>query len=103
SQGAVATVGQMIQVSGMGMLLAALYVRYGTLLMPIFVHFMIDFLVTLIHGPYPSKLNGVSDETTLIIVSVIWAGIYVAISMWLLWHCHDKEGFMARLAGQAIK
>lgn len=103
SQGAVATVGQMIQVSGMGMLLAALYVRYGTLLMPIFVHFMIDFLVTLIHGPYPSKLNGVSDETTLIIVSLIWAGIYLAISMWTLWHCHDKEGFMARLAGQTIK
>ncbi|EPC74782.1 immunity protein PlnI, membrane-bound protease CAAX family [Lacticaseibacillus paracasei subsp. paracasei Lpp126] len=54
-------------------------------------------MVTLIHGLI-QQLNGVSDEATLIIVSVIWAGIYLAISMWTLWHCHDKEGFMARLS-----
>lgn len=69
---------QMLQVFGLGVLLAALYLRSGSLLAPMAFHFSLDYTATLIHGA--TGMTSV-QSTSVVIGSIFWCAIYIAIGM----------------------
>ena len=99
AQGLVITIAQVIQAFGMGAIFAALYIRYGSLLMPIFIHFLIDFVITLVSGPYPKEAPSDPNAITMTIVhAFLIAGIYLAIALRLFRRGQNNEEFLARLS-----
>lgn len=99
AQGLVITIAQVIQAFGMGAIFAALYIRYGSLLMPILIHFLIDFVITLVSGPYPKEAPSDPNAITMTIVhAFLIAGIYLAIALRLFRRGQNNEKFLARLS-----
>ncbi|MDK8383906.1 CPBP family intramembrane metalloprotease [Lacticaseibacillus rhamnosus] len=99
AQGLVITLAQVIQTLGMGAVFATLYIRYGSLLMPILIHFLIDFVITLVSGPYPKEAPSDPNAITMTIVyAFLIAGIYLAIALRLFRRGQNNEKFLARLS-----
>lgn len=69
---------QIMQAAGMGMMLAAMYARSGTLLAPMAYHFSLDFIAVAIHGTSGMPTTGASQ--TLLFGSLFWAMVYVAVA-----------------------
>lgn len=82
NQNLAGTVNQMIQVFGMGILLAALYVRSGTLLAPMALHFFVDFSGVLLH--HGGVLHNASFSVTTMSVAIIFCLIYAGIGLWVI-------------------
>ncbi len=73
------TICQLIQTFGMGVLLAAFYIKTGSLLSSIYLHFLIDF-----PGLYFSQLQlsqGALNLKASVIGSIVIAVIYVIVSL----------------------
>jgi membrane protease YdiL (CAAX protease family) len=68
---------QVIQVSGFGMLCCAFYLRSGTLLLPILLHFLLDFM-----GLYSS--HSTSTTTVNLPATLVITLIYVATALWFV-------------------
>ena len=99
AQGVVITIAQVIQTFGMGAVFATLYIRYESLLMPILIHFLIDFVITLVSGPYPKEAPSDPNAITMTIVyAFLIAGIYLAIALRLFRRGQNNEKFLARLS-----
>ncbi|HCD08521.1 MAG TPA: CPBP family intramembrane metalloprotease [Lactobacillus sp.] len=75
---------QMIQTFGMGFLLATAYVRYASILIPILLHFSINFGVTLVSGTSTSTASSHLSFAILLIDALIVAAFYIIIGMLLL-------------------
>lgn len=75
SQSLMATIEQMIEVFGLGILLGVLYIRKGSLLIPMMVHFSLDYGVTVKEGLTSSPSNG------SIGLSLIHSGIYILLAI----------------------
>ncbi|WP_372791774.1 CPBP family intramembrane glutamic endopeptidase [Lentilactobacillus sp. SPB1-3] len=85
NQSLMATIEQMIEVFGLGILLGVLYVRKGGLLIPIIAHFSLDYWVTVREGISDSSIHG------SIVGAIIHSGLYILLALaFLNWH-HPKS------------
>lgn len=77
-QSAGITAVQILQAAGMGVMLAAMYLRSGSLLVPMAFHFSLDYIAVAIHG-----LSGTPTGNFQILLygSLIWVMIYLAIAV----------------------
>lgn len=80
-QAAGITLLQILQAAGMGVMLAAMYLRSGTLLAPMAFHFSLDYIAVAIHGISGTPTG---DFQTLLLGSGIWAMVYVAIAVMIV-------------------
>lgn len=81
-QGGFITLMQILQAAAMGMMLAAMYLRSGTLLAPMSFHFSLDFLAIAIHG---TSGTPVGANSLLLTGSLIWVMIYLAATVVILY------------------
>lgn len=81
------TVAQMIQTFGLGMLLAAVYIKSGSIIFPMLIHFSLDSMVILIVG-YSKAMMGVQH------VSILSTGImlflYTIVSVGVMANKHEN-------------
>lgn len=84
------TLGQMIQVFGMAVLLDALYLRYGSILIPMLFHFAIDFEATLANGLQSGPSTYHVSLLTTVFNSTLVAFIYIIIA-WFVLRNHLKD------------
>ncbi|MFD1483743.1 CPBP family intramembrane glutamic endopeptidase [Lacticaseibacillus baoqingensis] len=86
---------QMVQVFGLGVLLAALYLRSGTLWAPIAFHATLDFAAVAIHGS-----SGMPTGTTSSLVSgsVFWCVLYLIASALVLQRGRQSWRLLTKLA-----
>ena len=77
-QSAGITLIQILQAAGMGVMLAAMYLRSGSLLVPMAFHFSLDYIAVAIHG-----LSGTPTGNFQILLfgSLFWVMIYLAIAV----------------------
>lgn len=81
------TVAQMIQTFGLVMLLAAVYIKSGSIIFPMLIHFSLDSMVILIVG-YSKAMMGVQH------VSILSTGImlflYTIVSVGVMANKHEN-------------
>ncbi|WP_166667129.1 CPBP family intramembrane glutamic endopeptidase [Companilactobacillus nuruki] len=82
TQGFLISMVQVIQVSAMGCLLCALYVRTGSILMPMLVHFAIDYFIIVRVGTVQKKMP--TDPISLIVEIVFPFTIYLVLAIVVL-------------------
>lgn len=73
---------QVINAVGIGMILGAIYIKSGSLLIPISFHFIYDFIATLIQGMPETNYTAVS--TTEIVGQIIGLAIKAGIAIWIV-------------------
>ncbi|WP_125707127.1 CPBP family intramembrane glutamic endopeptidase [Lacticaseibacillus porcinae] len=69
---------QILQAAGMGVMLAAMYLRSGSLLVPMAFHFSLDYFAVAIHG-----MSGTPTGSFQILLygSLFWVMVYLAIAV----------------------
>ncbi|CAH1855937.1 CPBP family intramembrane glutamic endopeptidase [Convivina praedatoris] len=79
-QNLVATVTQMVAVLGMGFLFGALYVRTASLLIPMIVHFFIDYNLTIIQG-LPDGYVAKDLNVGMVVITLFQLVLYITLGM----------------------
>ncbi|MDF7639861.1 CPBP family glutamic-type intramembrane protease [Lactobacillus sp. ESL0791] len=82
SQSPKATLVQMLQISGLGLLLAAAYLYTGSLLVPITFHGVYDFLLFIMHNE--ASNNGVFKSRMADPTAVQWLGTFVYVIFYVV-------------------
>ncbi len=81
-QGGFITLMQILQAAAMGMMLAAMYLRAGSLLAPMSFHFSLDFIAVAIHG---TSGTPVGAPALLLAGSLVWVMIYLAAAVVIIY------------------
>lgn len=76
SQSLSITLSQMIQTTGLGVLLAALYMRTGSLIFPIMIHFLWDYNISIQRGA-----SSTSTKSPYFFVSIIMCLIFITVAV----------------------
>ncbi|WP_461213535.1 lysostaphin resistance A-like protein [Lacticaseibacillus sp. GG6-2] len=92
-QGAFMTLMQNLQAAAMGMMLAALYLRSGSLLAPMSFHFSLDFIAVAIHG---TSGTPVATQSMLLAGSLFWVMIYLAATVVILYGSRKPLRLLAK-------
>lgn len=79
-QNLVATLTQMVVVLGMGFLFGALYVRTASLLIPIIVHFFIDYNLTILQG-LPDGYVAKDLNVGMVVITLFQLVLYVSLGL----------------------
>ncbi|WP_057875384.1 CPBP family intramembrane glutamic endopeptidase [Liquorilactobacillus aquaticus] len=87
-QSLISTICQMIQVFGMGILLAVVYIKSGSIVFPMSIHFFIDSLSTLFWG-YSNSSPGTTSYS--IVSAIMWMFIYIGISVIVMSNDYDNK------------
>lgn len=96
-QGGFVTGMQVLQAAAMGVMLAAMYMRAGSLLAPMVFHFSLDFCAVAIHG-----LSGTPAAATpshlMLAGTLIWAMLYLGAAVVILYGSRKPWQLPAKLA-----
>lgn len=91
---------QVVQTFGMGLMFCSLYVRKGSLALPIFIHFAIDYSISL----FNSTANNPTNPINLIIGLVLPLTTYIILAIIVLrpfhpsnWNLIDKNTLISEL------
>ncbi|WP_057745220.1 CPBP family intramembrane glutamic endopeptidase [Liquorilactobacillus capillatus] len=82
------TVAQMAQTFGFGMLLAAVYLKSGSIVFPMLVHFALDSIVILMVG-YSKAMSG--SQHVSVLLTIVMLGIYTSISVGMILDSNENK------------
>lgn len=84
NQSVIATIVQMIIVLGMGILFGSLYVKTGSLLIPITVHFFIDFIISALNGLDTNYISSPANSAEVFIYAFLQLIFYLCLAFVVL-------------------
>lgn len=86
---------QVISVSGFGLILGAVYVRSGSIMVPILLHFIYDYIVTLPKGFQVTNYTQVTNVQMIAVV--VWVLVYGLIAYLIVNHRFDTNKILPKL------
>lgn len=86
---------QVVNAMGIGLVLAVIYVKSGSLLIPMTLHFIYDYEVTLLQGMPMQQYTAVSGAQVVGII--IWFTIYASSSLGALNHHYENNQLLRKI------